>query len=69
MAEGDITRAEWMESARKRLTEAQQLGADLLGKWQFMTNQERLDALIQIQIKITDTTTMVQGRIVFKNGD
>lgn len=65
----DITRAEWMESARKRLMESQQLGAELLGKWEFMTNEERLAGLLLTQGKLVDCITMVNGRMVFKNGD
>ena len=65
----DTTRAEWMESARKRLVEQQQLGAELLGKWQFMTNEERLYGLSLIKEKLDDCITMVMGRKVFKNGD
>lgn len=65
----DITRAEWMESARKRLVETQQLGAELLGKWQYMTNQERLDGLTLVEMKLNDCIIMVKGRQVFKNGD
>lgn len=65
----DTTRAEWMESARRRLVEHQQLGAELLGKWQFMTNEERLEGLRLVKEKLDDCVTMVMGRKVFKNGD
>ena len=65
----DITRAEWMESARKRLAEAQQLGAELLGQWQFLNNQDRLKGLTEVEKKLNDCIVMVKGRTVFKNGD
>lgn len=65
----DTSRAEWMESARKRLVESQQLGAELLGKWEFMTNEERLEGLRLVKEKHDDCVTMVMGRKLFKNGD
>lgn len=65
----DITRAEWMESARKRLAESQQLASELLGRWQFMTNKERLEGLAEVEMKLNDCIIMVKGRTVFKNGD
>ena len=65
----DTTRVEWMESARKRLAQSQQLGAELLGKWEYMTNQERLDGLSLVEMKLNDCIIMVKGRQVFKNGD
>lgn len=65
----DITRAEWMESARKRLVEQQQLGAELLGKWHFLSNEERLAGLTLVEMKLNDCIIMVKGRTVFKNGD
>ncbi len=63
------TRAQWMESARKRLSESQQLATELQGKWQFMTNQERADGLNLVEAKLHDCIIMVKGRTVFKNGD
>jgi hypothetical protein len=65
----NTTRAEWMESARRRLVESQQLGAELLGKWEFMTNEERLGGLTLVESKLNDCIIMVRGRTVFKNGD
>ena len=65
----DTTRAQWMESVRRRLVEEQQLGAELLGKWEYMTNEERLAGLMLVQGKLVDCITMVNGRIVFPNGD
>lgn len=65
----NTTRAEWMESARKRLAESQQFGAELLGQWQFMNNQERLQGLTEVEMKLNDCIIMVKGRTIFKNGD
>jgi hypothetical protein len=65
----NVTRAQWMESARKRLVESQQLGSELLGKWEYMSNEERLAGLMLVQGKLVDCITMVNGRTIFKNGD
>lgn len=65
----DTTRAQWMESACKRLVESQQLGAELLGKWEYMSNEERLAGLTLVEMKLNDCIIMVKGRTVFKNGD
>ena len=65
----DTTRAEWMDSARKRLAESQQLGSELLGKWEYMNNQERLNGLTLVEMKLNDCIIMVKARKVFRNGD
>lgn len=63
------TRAEWMESARRRLVETIQLGTELLGQWEFLNNEERTKGLAKVEGKLNDTIIMVKGRTVFKNGD
>lgn len=69
MPASEITRAEWMESARKRLEQAGQFTVELLEKWPDLTNEERLKGLTQIETKLNDCIIMVKGRTIFKNGD